>query len=88
MYGPIGVYIEKGHVSCREGEKRLADALEGKGTPLQTGESRYQGWVCGGQMGHYFCRKPFPNANEEVVGEACDFSGVSCPARVTADDTA
>jgi hypothetical protein len=82
VYGPIGVYITKGHVSCREGRKDLKASLEGKGTPFYSG-GIYEGWYCGGQMGYYFCKKPVSKASKEAVGQACDVPHVGCPARLT-----
>lgn len=82
-YGPIGVYVARGHVSCRSATSHLRDFLVyGKGTDLGTGETLYKGWTCGGQMGYYNCRRPSNGRRDDVAGRGCTIHGVGCPGRI------
>lgn len=82
-YGPIGVYIARGNVDCRSATSRLRDFLVyGKGTDLGTGETLYQGWTCGGQMGYYFCRRPSTGRHDDIAGRGCAIQGVGCPGQI------
>jgi hypothetical protein len=90
-YGRLGVYIEKGRVSCRKGRHLIHREFYAPGKSVGTGSVLYpNGWVCGGQMGSYFCAKPlwYPNEQpKEYVGAlACHMgsgpTAVRCPVRV------
>jgi hypothetical protein len=90
-YGRLGVYIEKGSVSCREGRHLIHREFHASGESVGTGDVRYaDGWVCGGQMGSYFCAKPLwhppGHPKRYVAALACHMgsgsSEVRCPGRI------
>jgi hypothetical protein len=87
-YGPLGVYPALGHVSCAKSKALIERSFNQAGIPVGTGESRYRdGWVCGGQMGYYFCNYPYRNFStgkytQMVDARACRLRGVGCPGRV------
>jgi hypothetical protein len=90
-YGRLGVYIEKGPVSCRQGRHLIHEEFHASGESIGTGEVRYpSGWVCGGQMGSYFCAKPLwhppGHPRRYVAALACHMgsgsSEVRCPGRI------
>ncbi len=93
-YGSLGVYIEKGSVSCGKGRRLIHRAFYAPGESVGTGSVRYpSGWVCGGQMGSYFCAKPLwrPGGHPKkyVAALACHIGSgptrVRCPRRIERD---
>ncbi|HEX4106670.1 MAG TPA: hypothetical protein VHX88_00960 [Solirubrobacteraceae bacterium] len=85
-YGPIGVYVVKGQVSCATGIHQMQNGFAGRaqypGTkPVDNGnESLYEGWTCGGQMGFYFCSQSRGgHVVKEVDGRGCTIMDVGCP---------
>lgn len=93
-YGRLGVYVEKGPVSCHKGRHLIHKAFFAPGESVGTGFVRYpNGWVCGGQMGSYFCAKPlwYPNGHPKqyVAALACHMGSgpdrVKCPRRIVRD---
>jgi hypothetical protein len=90
-YGQLGVYIEKGDVSCSAGRRLIHREFYAPGESIGTGSVRYpSGWVCGGQMGSYFCAKPlwYPpdHPKRYVTALACHMgsepTAVRCPRRI------
>lgn len=90
-YGRLGVYVEKGPVSCRKGRHLIHQEFYAPGESVGTGNVLYpNGWVCGGQMGSYFCAKPLwqPHGHPEqyVAALACHMGSgptrVRCPSRI------
>jgi hypothetical protein len=85
----LGVYLAQGRVSCREGEYLIRRAFTVAGVDTGVGDSeRYRdGWVCGGQMGYYFCAYPASQLRtrrftKEVLAQDCTDRQVGCPRRV------
>jgi hypothetical protein len=90
-YGRLGVYIERGQVSCGKGRRLIQRAFHGPGESVGTGSVRDpDGWVCGGQMGSYFCAKPLwhpgRHPDQYVAALACHMGSgplrVRCPRRI------
>lgn len=86
-YGRLGVYIEKGPVSCAKGRRLIHRGFHAPGEAVGTGDVRYpSGWVCGGQMGSYFCARPLwdpgGHPREYVAALACHLGSATCPARI------
>ena len=83
-----GGYVAEGRVSCSQGKFLIHREFSQAGVDVGTGEARYRdGWVCGGQMGYYFCRYPYSRFvsgkyTREVDAQACKSRGVGCPGRV------
>jgi hypothetical protein len=88
-YGPLGVYAMKGRVSCSRAEFLLHREFYGRGTltgNANPDELYKDGWLCGGQMGSYWCWFPTPtNPTRAVEGLACRF-GPKCPGRTRVSD--
>jgi hypothetical protein len=86
-YGKLGVYIEKGQVPCRGGRRSIRRAFYATGESVGPTDSvRYpDGWVCGGQMGTYFCGKPLwlggGHPRQYVLALACrrSLNPAGCP---------
>jgi hypothetical protein len=84
--GPLGIYVTAGKVSCEEATllTRMAFTKPGKPVPGQFDFSHYpDGWYCGGQMGIYDCRYPYPIKGlpaKDVAARQCrGINGVGCP---------
>jgi hypothetical protein len=81
-YGRIGVYVTKGHVTCRRGVLLIHRMFYVAGKPTGAGDTeRYSdGWLCGGQMGYYSCARPSTrHPKQSVEGIACHLGSVTCP---------
>ena len=83
-YGPVGVYIFAGHVSCSRAAFEIRRAFRAPGISLDLagGATLFSdGWICGGQMGYYICQTPTPvNPAVAVDGRACRQPG--CPEHI------
>jgi hypothetical protein len=85
-YGRIGIYVVRGPVSCRQAKFEIHRAFRTPGVDLGTGITLYRdGWLCGGQMGYYFCSFPtLTGAARYVDGRACaPYAG--CPPTISDD---
>jgi hypothetical protein len=86
-YGALGVYVAEGRLTCAEGAFLIHREFKGGGISMPTDEARYpDGWICGGQMGFYFCfwpwNAPHDRFTKRVYAQACTIAEVGCPARV------
>lgn len=87
-YGPIGVYVLTGRVSCHHATIEIHRSFYAHGVPLPdvagTPELFSDGWICGGQMGYYFCQTPtLTNPSAYVTGLACQTEQTTCPVQTT-----
>lgn len=90
--GRLGLYIADGSVSCAQAAQVMSQAFSNApSTTIATDESLYaDGWVCGGQMGEYFCSWPYlqveaDDPQKEVIALSCSNPG--CPDSTTAQRT-
>jgi hypothetical protein len=83
-----GIYPVDGHVSCKQAKALMWRAQTKPGIPTGSySDERYpDGWLCGGQMGYYFCGWPYSKARHPftrlINAQACHLLHVGCPARI------
>jgi hypothetical protein len=85
-FGSLGLYVAEGGVTCAKGAFLIHREFKVEGISIGN-EGRYpDGWLCGGQMGYYFCfwpwNAPHLRFSERVYAQACTIAGVGCPVRV------
>jgi hypothetical protein len=87
--GPLGLYVAEGRVTCAKAAFLIhRPSTNAEVTLIGLGDyGRYpDGWLCGGQMGYYFCfwpwNAPHLRYRERVYAQSCTTAGVGCPARV------